>query len=220
MHVRLFALAFIACLTHPALDWLNVYGIRLLEPFSHSWFYGDVLFIVDVWLWLGMGFATWLSLRREKRGGEWRRPARIATVAALAYIGTNAAITRSAEQLELPDGQYAETIASPVPFAPWRREPIFRSEAGLHRLAMWRLGGEVDDVRSVTGLPLASCDLDAARAAVPAVDNFLFWSRAPFVSHGEDGAPVLGDARFAGELARERFTVEVPSAFCAEPALQ
>ncbi len=30
----LYALAFIACLTHPALDWLNNYGIRLLEPFS------------------------------------------------------------------------------------------------------------------------------------------------------------------------------------------
>ena len=67
----LYALAFIACLTHPALDWLNVYGIRLLEPFSHRWFYGDVLFIIDVWLWLGLGFATWLSLRREKRGGAW-----------------------------------------------------------------------------------------------------------------------------------------------------
>ena len=30
----LYAMAFIGCLSHPALDWLNVYGIRLLEPFS------------------------------------------------------------------------------------------------------------------------------------------------------------------------------------------
>ncbi len=30
----LYAMAFIGCLTHPAMDWLNVYGIRLLEPFS------------------------------------------------------------------------------------------------------------------------------------------------------------------------------------------
>ena len=44
-------LALIGCLTHPALDWLNVYGIRLLEPFSSRWFYGDTLFIIDVWLW-------------------------------------------------------------------------------------------------------------------------------------------------------------------------
>ena len=66
----LFALSFIGCLTHPALDWLNVYGIRLLEPFSSQWFYGDTLFIIDIWLWALMGFATWFSLRREKRGEE------------------------------------------------------------------------------------------------------------------------------------------------------
>ncbi len=93
----LYLLAFVACLTHPALDWLNVYGIRLLEPFSHRWFYGDTLFIVDVWLWALMGFATWFSLGREKRGGEWRRPARIAIAVALAYIAVNGAITKSAE---------------------------------------------------------------------------------------------------------------------------
>ena len=79
---RLFLLSFIGCLTHPALDWLNVYGIRLLEPFSSQWFYGDTLFIIDVWLWALMGFAVWFSLRREKRGGEWTRPARWAMVAA------------------------------------------------------------------------------------------------------------------------------------------
>ena len=70
----LFALSFIACLTHPALDWMNVYGIRFLEPFSHRWFHGDVLFIIDVWLWAMMGLGVWLSLRREKRGGNWRAP--------------------------------------------------------------------------------------------------------------------------------------------------
>ena len=85
----LFLLAFIGCLTHPALDWLNVYGVRLLEPFSSQWFYGDTLFIIDVWLWALMGFATWFSLRREKRGGEWMRPARTAIVVALGYIGLN-----------------------------------------------------------------------------------------------------------------------------------
>ena len=67
----LYLLGLAGCLTHPALDWLNVYGIRLLEPFSSRWFYGDTLFIIDVWLWGLMGFATWWSLRQEKRGGAW-----------------------------------------------------------------------------------------------------------------------------------------------------
>lgn len=46
------ALAFLAVLTHPALDWLNTYGVRLLMPFDERWFYGDTLFIIDPWFWL------------------------------------------------------------------------------------------------------------------------------------------------------------------------
>ena len=68
----LYALSLIGCLTHPALDWLNVYGIRLLMPFNDRWFYGDILFIIDPVLWLGMGFAAWFSRRRAQ---ETRRRA-------------------------------------------------------------------------------------------------------------------------------------------------
>src|SRR5690606_20069063 len=45
-------LSFIAVWSHPLLDWLNTYGVRLLMPFDGRWFYGDTLFIVDPWLWL------------------------------------------------------------------------------------------------------------------------------------------------------------------------
>ena len=47
----LLILSFIAILTHPSLDWLNNYGVRLLMPVSDRWFYGDAVFIVDPWLW-------------------------------------------------------------------------------------------------------------------------------------------------------------------------
>ena len=47
----LYAMAFVGCVSHPFFDWLNVSGIRLLEPFSSQWFYGDTLFIIDPWLW-------------------------------------------------------------------------------------------------------------------------------------------------------------------------
>jgi inner membrane protein len=46
------ALAFLGVLSHPALDWLNTYGVRLLMPFDGRWFYGDTLFIIDPWFWL------------------------------------------------------------------------------------------------------------------------------------------------------------------------
>src|SRR5215213_4306787 len=37
---------FIGTLSHPLLDYATSYGTRLLEPFSHQWFYGDTLFIM------------------------------------------------------------------------------------------------------------------------------------------------------------------------------
>ncbi len=47
------SLCYLAALSHPLLDFLNTYGIRWLQPVSDRWFYGDTLFIVDPWLWLG-----------------------------------------------------------------------------------------------------------------------------------------------------------------------
>lgn len=46
------ALSILALLSHPLLDWMNTYGVRLLMPFDDRWFYGDTLFIIDPWLWL------------------------------------------------------------------------------------------------------------------------------------------------------------------------
>lgn len=54
-------LSYIGVLTHPLLDWLNTYGIRLLMPFDGRWFYGDALFIIDPWVWLLMATAVVLA---------------------------------------------------------------------------------------------------------------------------------------------------------------
>ena len=59
----LFALAYLAVVSHPALDWLNTYGMRWWMPFDGSWTYGDSVFIVDPWLWLVLG-GVWLLGRR------------------------------------------------------------------------------------------------------------------------------------------------------------
>ena len=64
---RLAGLAYLGALTHPLLDLLNVYGVRLLAPFSWRWFYGDVLFIVDPWFWLILGTAVFLVRAPTRR---------------------------------------------------------------------------------------------------------------------------------------------------------
>lgn len=61
----LLPLAFMGALTHPLLDWLNTYGVRLLMPFDRRWFYGDALFIIDPWLWLLLAGAVAVSTRRS-----------------------------------------------------------------------------------------------------------------------------------------------------------
>ena len=57
----LLAVAALALLTHPTLDWLNNYGMRWLMPFDGRWFYGDALFIVDPWVWLALGGVLFLA---------------------------------------------------------------------------------------------------------------------------------------------------------------
>lgn len=47
-------------LSHPLLDWTNNYGVRPLLPFDRRWFYGDLVFIVDPFLWLLLGGACFL----------------------------------------------------------------------------------------------------------------------------------------------------------------
>ncbi|MGB3739417.1 MAG: metal-dependent hydrolase [Pontixanthobacter sp.] len=213
----LFLLAFIGCLTHPALDWLNVYGIRLLEPFSSTWFYGDTLFIIDVWLWGLMGFATWWSLRQEKRGGKWRKTGRQALAIALAYIGVNAYIS-------IPGGLYTDeqvfqTVSSPLPFAFWNRELIIEMERPGYYTWSTEYGPPLRQK------PILICRFDPDALLKSATTNkddvaaFLFWSRMPFAERAADGSVLLRDARFYDPRARDRFSVAIPEAKCVEPKI-
>jgi inner membrane protein len=58
--------SFIASATHPLLDWTNNYGIRFLLPWSPKWSYGDLVFIVDPYLWLILGGAAFLLTAKTR----------------------------------------------------------------------------------------------------------------------------------------------------------
>ena len=60
--------SFIASATHPLLDWTNNYGIRFFLPWSGKWWYGDLVFIVDPYLWLIFGGASFLLSAKTKGG--------------------------------------------------------------------------------------------------------------------------------------------------------
>lgn len=198
----LYVLALIGCLSHPFFDWLNSYGVRLLEPFSSQWFYGDAIFIIDIWLWIGLGFATWLSLRRERQGRDYRTIAQIALGAVLFYVSYNIGISWLMKRDSTPT---SVIIPNPVPVAFWNREVIRGDGQGA-----WLVEGQF-----VGDVPLDQCDLAAARRADKTVDAFLFWSRAPYVQQSENGEWVLGDARFVSR-GTGRFSVILPPGTCVE----
>ena len=209
----LLALAYIGCLSHPALDWLNNYGIRLLEPFSHRWFYGDSIFIIDLWIWIALGVSIWLSFRQERRAvATWRLPAWIGFMVVCGYIFANGLITGAAERmtsraLEAGGHKDALVVASPPPLAFWKRD-IFWRTADRYGSASFvpGIGGEVD----LTGAPTGMDDPRLATwvRADPAARAFLFWSRMPVAQ--EDGeAILLRDQRFMHPLAQERFQVRL-----------
>src|SRR6185295_1039682 len=52
--------------THPLLDWTNNYGIRFLLPWSTRWFYGDLVYIVDPFIWLLLGSACFLLTSKTR----------------------------------------------------------------------------------------------------------------------------------------------------------
>jgi inner membrane protein len=199
---------FIGVLSHPLLDFLNTYGVRLLEPFSHRWFYGDTLFIVDPWIWIMLILGLEFSWRAERLGRNWERPAITAFAAMLAYIGVNAAISvrAVADTRPLVDGvgQSTQVVAGEVPLEFWHRQVMWRTAklAGTAEYEPFR-GAKLDP--RILPLNLNDPRLSAAARTDPDVCNFLFWSRMPLVID-LDGKAYLSDQRFPA-LRRTTFMV-------------
>lgn len=220
----LLILAFIGTLSHPALDLLNSYGVRFLEPFSSQWFYGDTMFIIDLWIWLALGLGLFLSLRREKKQHvRWYRPALVAGALVLAYISSNMMISSHAvSKTEYEIAQSVDrnsidqVVANPVPFVFWHRDIILGGPNNYYQASysLFDKGRVLDD-----SMPLEISkhappvqNLEELRQDNPDLDAFLFWSRMPFngiVSEDGEAYAVIGDARFTHPLASDRFRVKV-----------
>jgi inner membrane protein len=71
--------------THPLMDWTNNYGIRFFLPWSQKWSYGDLVFIIDPYLWLILGGAAFLLSAKTKSGKFiWAAVAAVLTYAIVA----------------------------------------------------------------------------------------------------------------------------------------
>jgi inner membrane protein len=204
----LIALSAIGVWSHPLLDLLNTYGVRLLMPFSGRWFYGDALFIIDPWLWsallIGIVVSRW---RAHRLATAASRPARLAIALLALYIVAMAAasqIGRAVVENQASGEDADRVMISPVPVTPFRRTVVRdlgdRYETGqltLGSTARYRSAGETPTGRET--------DLAAAAARTPEGAAFLSWSRFPRFAPEprEDGVHVrISDMRYADVRGR------------------
>ena len=197
----LLAVCFLGTLSHPILDFLNTYGTRLLEPFSHRWFYGDTLFIMDPWIWIMLILGLEMSWRAERLGRNWTRPAQWAFGAILGYIALNAAISLRAEALARPlvarVAKPEMIVAGEVPLTFWKRKMIWRGE-GIGGFGTYNVLAGLNHLwldPKIVPLHLDDPRLAEATRRDKRVRAFLFWSRMPMV-HEQDGHVYLTDQRF------------------------
>lgn len=185
---RLVALALLGVWSHPALDWLNTYGMRWLMPIDGTWFYGDALFIVDPWLLVVLGVGAWLARRRTVR---W--PAQLAIGLSVAYILGMLWLTAEVRQRvrEATGAQAKDVLVSPVFAASWQRTVVVarpdRYEIGQYD-ATTRPALRLHEFMMPRGLEHAPA---VAQSTDPRARAFLGWARFPF--YRREGTMVIAD---------------------------
>jgi inner membrane protein len=199
--IQLLLLSYVGVILHVLMDLLNTYGVRLLMPFSQHWFYGDVLFIVDPWLWLTLGTGVALSIRR--RAPNWSR---VSLAVATAYVLTMLVAAQAARAEMIDRWQQVEghpphaLMVGPIPVTPLQRQIIIdagdRYETGMFSWRPRSIRFDTADVPKNASDPLVA----VARQA-PNIRAFLIWSRFPLwrLEPVEGGTRVtVGDMRFNG----------------------
>ena len=225
------ALATLSTLTHPLLDYMNSFGIRLLMPFSGRWFYGDALYIVDPWLYVILGAGTGLAFLR------WRQPdggvpvARRALAVAVLYIAAmflSGLWARREVQAGLARAGRGDAVfmVTPVIANPLRREVLVdlgdRYEKGFVEFAPgphFRPAGY--------GVETHADDPLAREAMLSRVGwQFLQWARFPFYVIERTQSPprvLLNDARYSGPMGSDGWSAtlvpvpEVPTRLVVPP---
>jgi inner membrane protein len=214
----------IASATHPLLDWTNNYGIRFLLPWNPRWFYGDLVFIVDpfIWLLLIAGLLVIWRVRDETK-------AQIAFVSfailvtywgALGFAHARAVLrgTAAAERMLWPTNETLLRLAAmPTLANPLRWDCVFETDKATYRVLI-RLHGDPRAGRLIR-YPKPSGALDAALQQVSQEKPariFLGFARFPVARLAASDCTTqtllqLADLRYT-EPGRSRgtFAVELP----------
>jgi inner membrane protein len=193
-------IASIGVWSHPALDWLNTYGIRLLMPFRDDWFYGDAVFIIDPWLWLFLAVAL-IRWRRTRR--RVQAVGAVALAYVVAMIGASMVAEPMARRAAEAKGitGIEEVMYQPAPAQPYRGSLIVATRTA-YTFGTFRWLAPAGRVTFLPD-PIPRGDWTASEVhramADSRVRDYLVWSRFPFVrteQTPEGTAVFFGDARF------------------------
>lgn len=199
--LQLLLLSYVGVTLHVLMDLLNNYGVRLLMPFSQHWFYGDVLFIIDPWLWVVLGAGIWLARRR--RASHWARAALAvaAVYVVVMVVAARAARAEIADRWRQVEGQPPLALmVGPMPITPLQWQVIIdagdRYETGMFTWRPRSIRFDTDDVLKHDVDPRV-----AIAKSAPNIQAFLVWSRFPFWRLEPDEGVTkvtVGDMRFNG----------------------
>jgi len=194
--------------SHPLLDLLNTYGVRLLMPFSRTWFQSDALFIVDPFLWVILVGGIALARYRARGAHDAspgalafrHRPASVAIALATGYVLTMIAMSAVARaSLDQPRGAHGLMVS---PTAARRLVKfVVRDIGGHYELGVfnWLENPRYSILDTVSAGPL---DEVRERAGDnPQVRAFLSWARFPRASVtpvGDSLRVLLTDVRYSG----------------------
>ncbi|HEY1218880.1 MAG: metal-dependent hydrolase [Bryobacteraceae bacterium] len=178
---------------HLLLDWTNLYGVRLLLPFSGRWLRLDSTAVVDLWIWAiaaaalaGPFLARLVGSEIASGGAKPRHHGRTAALFALAAVmaldgGRLVLHSRAVEMLEarVYQGDSPTRVAAlPNPFNPLRWRGLVETPA-FYAIADVDTGGDFDPTRAqILYKPDADPALDAA-ARTPVFREFLRFNQYP-----------------------------------------
>ena len=198
-------------LSHLVLDWTNVYGIRMLLPFSSAWLRLDQTQVIDFWIWSILLLAVAAPALARMVGGEIggkksRGPKRgwawFAIVALTGYEGMRfAAHQRAMAEMgaHLFNGSTpARVSALPTGMMPWNWRGVAEGPGWVDNVPIDLRVPFDPDAGRIDYAPEPSPAMDAARAT-RAFQVFQMFNQLPFwrVTPGVDGTIVeLVDMRF------------------------
>jgi inner membrane protein len=189
-----YCIALAGVASHLILDLTNIYGVRLLLPFSEHWFRLDITGVIDFWIWGMLLMAIFAPLvarlvnaeigaSTRAKGGARRGFAIFALVFLALYDGGRyVAHARAVDTLDsrIYSGSSPRRVAAlPASPNPFRWRGLVETSDAFHIEDVDLLGEFNPSSGRAFYKPEASPALDAARAS-PVFQEFLRFSQFPF----------------------------------------